>query len=332
MSNYYIRNMETGKIELHFDKANYMALSADQKQKIKSNFLFSRASGAWVSRCKFPNLYKPEHVAKELGLEDAGREGETLSFAEQQERKMEKAERRAERMERRAEKAMERGEALQKPINDMHGDIAFFTQPNINTSSGRAFTNRRNRMFAAWERGFEEFKKSEYYEEKARIARQTANGEKHKDKGFCQRRIEEAEASIRGLKRNIAEYEGYRAKIENGEKPTNKYGWEVNISIDSIEKNLEHWYEIMEQEIGKSVYYHECIEALGGIAYSRENLKKGDIIKIKNWNWTILGRIVRFGTKNITFEYMDDSLTYADGSPMQGKCAYAEVLAIVKSV
>lgn len=331
MSNYYIRNMETGKIELHFDKSYYMALPDDDKKAIKSNFLFSRYANAWVSRCKFPNLYNAERVAEKLGLEYLGKEGETLTFAEQQERKMEKAEHRAERMEHRAEKAMERGEALQKPINDMHGDIAFFTQPNINSSSGRAFTNRRNRMFAAWDRGFEEFKKSEYYEEKARIARQTANGEKHKDKGFCQRRIEEAETSIRGLKRNIAEYEGYRAKIENGEKPINKYGWEVNISIDSIEKNLERWYEIMEQEIGKSVYYHECIEALGGIAYSKESLKKGDIIKIKNWNRTILGKIVRFGTKNITFEYMDGSLTYADGSPMQGKCAYAEIEKVVKS-
>lgn len=43
----------------------------------------------------------------------------------------------------------------------MHGDIAFFTQPNINSSAGRAFANKR--MFAAYERGFEEFKKSEYY-------------------------------------------------------------------------------------------------------------------------------------------------------------------------
>ena len=134
MSNYYVRNMETGKIELHFDKDDYMALSNDQKSRIKSNFLFSRGSGAWISRCKFPNLYKPEQVAKELGLENAGREGETLSFAEQQERKMERAERRAEHMEYKAEKAIERGEALQKPINDMHGDIAFFTQPNINTA------------------------------------------------------------------------------------------------------------------------------------------------------------------------------------------------------
>lgn len=330
MSNYYIRNMETGKLELHFDKADYMALTDDQKAKIRSNFLFSRGTGAWISRCKFPNLYRPERVAKELGLEDAGREGEALTFEQQMDRKMEKAERRAERMEYRAEKAMERSEALQKPINDMHGDIAFFTQPNINSAGGRAFTNRRNRMFAAWERGFDEFKKSEYYEEKARIARQTASGKDQKDKAFCQRRIDEAEASIRGLKRSIQEYEGYKAQIENGETPKNKYGWEVNTTIEKIDSALEHWYEVLDQEIGKSVYYHGCIEALGGIAFSKDNLKKGDLIQIGGWRKGVV-KIIRFGAKNITFEYTDGVLKYADGSPMQGKCAYAEVIKVVKS-
>ena len=330
MSNYYIRNMETGKIELHFDKEDYTALTDDQKKKIRSNFLFSRGSGAWISRCKFPNLYKPESVAKELGLEYLGEEGEKLTFAEQQERKMEKAERRALHMEYKAEKAMERGEALQKPINDMHGDIAFFTQPNISTSSGRAFTNRRNRMFDAWERGFDEFKKSAYYEEKARIARQTANGNKNKDKAFCQRRIDEAEASIRGLKRNIETYEGYKKQIENGETPKDKYGWTLNITEESIERNLERWYEMIEQEIGKSIYYHECIEEQGGIIFSKDNLNKGDLIQIKGWRNEIV-KIVRFGTKNITFEYTTDHMKYADGRPMVGKCAYAEVVKVVKS-
>ena len=330
MSNYYIRNMETGKIELHFDKEDYMALSADQKQKIKSNFLFGKKTGAWISRCKFPNLCRPEQVAKELGLEDAGRTGEALSFGEQMDRKMERAERRAERMEYKAEKAIERGEALQKPINDMHGDIAFFTQPNINSAGGRAFTNRRNRMFDAWERGFDEFKKSEYYEEKARIARQTASGKDQKDKAFCQRRIDEADASIRALKCSITEYENYKKQIENGEKPKHKYGWELNISIEAIDKSLDHWYEVLDQEIGKSVYYHECIDALGGVAFSKDNLKKGDLIKISGWRNCVV-KIIRFGAKNITFEYTDGRLTYADGSPMQGKCAYAEVEKVVKS-
>ena len=37
---YYIENKETGKIELHFEKSEYEALSYEQKKSIKSNFLF----------------------------------------------------------------------------------------------------------------------------------------------------------------------------------------------------------------------------------------------------------------------------------------------------
>lgn len=59
----YIMNKETGKIELHFDKADYLALAEDQKKDIKSNYLFSRVKRAWVSRAKFPNLYRAEKVA-----------------------------------------------------------------------------------------------------------------------------------------------------------------------------------------------------------------------------------------------------------------------------
>ena len=144
--NYFIENKETGKIELHFDKEKYMSLSNDDKSTIKSNFLFSRRSAAWVSRCKFPHLYRPREIALNLGLEDKGTTGERLSFEDQENRRIEKAERRADRYEYKAEKAEQRAEQLQAPINRMHGDIAFFTQPNINTSAGRAFTNKRNRM------------------------------------------------------------------------------------------------------------------------------------------------------------------------------------------
>ncbi|MBR4590179.1 MAG: hypothetical protein IKO36_05880, partial [Bacteroidaceae bacterium] len=78
MANYYIHNKETGKIELHFDKDDYLALTNDQKRAIKSNFLFSRGTGAWVSRCKYPNLYRPIKVAEALGLVNEGEIGERL--------------------------------------------------------------------------------------------------------------------------------------------------------------------------------------------------------------------------------------------------------------
>ena len=72
---YEITNKETGKLEMHFDKDDYMALPEESKKEIKSNFLFSRKAGAWVSRAKFPNLWRAEAVAKKLGLEDGGKVG-----------------------------------------------------------------------------------------------------------------------------------------------------------------------------------------------------------------------------------------------------------------
>ena len=40
----------------------------DLKKEINSNFLFSRTDNAWVSRAKFPNLWRAEAAAKRLGM------------------------------------------------------------------------------------------------------------------------------------------------------------------------------------------------------------------------------------------------------------------------
>ena len=74
--NYFILNKETGKLELHFEKSTYAALTDAQKSEIKSNFLWGRRSGCWISRAKEPNLYYARKVAESIGLEDAGTEGE----------------------------------------------------------------------------------------------------------------------------------------------------------------------------------------------------------------------------------------------------------------
>ena len=201
MSNYFILNLETRKLELHFDKEAYAELSDEQKGDIKSNFLWGKKTGCWISRAKEPNLCRAYRCAESLGLEDAGKKGDRLSFAEQMEKKAERAQFMADQYEARAEAAEQRGEALQKPITDMHGDIAFFTQPNINTSAGRAFTRRREKMFAAFEKGFEEFQKSDYWKSRACTARVTATQSGLQDRGFLGRRISERESDIRKLKK-----------------------------------------------------------------------------------------------------------------------------------
>lgn len=295
---YYILNKETGKLELHFEKSTYMGLSENTKSQIKGAFLWGRNSGCWISRAKWPNTSYAENIAKEIGLEDAGETGERLSFAEQMQSKADRAERRAERYENRADAAEARGEALQKPIDSMHGDIAFFTQPNINTSTGRAFTRRRSAMWASWEKGFEEFNKSDYWKDRAKTARKTSEQPELRDRAFLMRRIEERLADIRKLKKNVEEYEGYEKAIEAGETPRNKYGWDVKITGEQVQSNIDRWLEILEAKLDELGFYQDCLDSLGGVAFSRENIKPGYIVKMQR-SYVGICEVVSCGPKTV---------------------------------
>ena len=314
---YYIINRETEKLELHFDKSEYQALSDDQKSTIKSNFLFSRYGGCWVSRAKIPNLWRAEQVAKSLGAENQGKTGELLSFEEKMERKAARAEERAERMDARADAAEQRGEQLQKPINARRGDIAFFTQPNINTSSGRTFTRQRERMFAAFERGMDEFKKSEYYAERAEAARRTANLENSKDKAFCDRRVKDAQKNIKAIQKNLDHYHAMLECDGMGEQQKRFDG--TPIERAEIERWIEDAEERLESEISRLCYYQSCIDDLGGVQFSKENIKPGYVVKIKHYNDCT---VLRTGPKNFT---------YRTPNGFDLTAAYAEILEIVKA-
>lgn len=295
LENYYIFNRETCKLELHFDKADYDALSDAQKQSIKSAFLWGRRSGCWISRSKEPNLWHAEKIAKALGLADAGKTGERSSFAAQQERKAEKAEHRADRFEASADRAAARGEALQKPINDMHGDVAFFTQPNINSSAGRAFARKRDRMFAAYEAGVKAFNKSAYYHERAAIAHNTAAQKGLQDKGFCARRIKECELNLRKQKKNIDYYDVLKQKLERG-KAIKRISGEL-LTLEVVELWKENELDRMEAELDKLGYYQDALDALGGVTYSQDNIKPGYVVKITRWGGCT---VISTGPQNIT--------------------------------
>lgn len=315
---YFIRNLETGKLELHFDKADYDDLTDDQKREIKGAFLWGRRSGCWISRCKAPNLWSAEKIAKALGLADGGATGERLSFAEQQERKAEKAERRAERFECKADAAATRGEQLQKPISDMHGDVAFFTQPNINSSAGRAFTRRRERMFAACEAGFREFNKAAYYRERAAIAHTTATQKDLQDKGFIGRRIAECETALRKLKKNVERYEGFKQQIEQGTTVQRLNG--DQLSLYTVNDWIASTLDRMEAQLDKLGYYQDAVDALGGVEFSQENVKPGYIVEVKHFGAC---RVVSTGPKNITYQLGVDGVVLT--------AAYAEIGGIVKA-
>lgn len=314
---YYIINRETEKLELHFTKEEYQALGEESKSKIKSNFLFSRRGGCWVSRAKRPNLYYAEKVAKDLGAEYQGKTGEELTFAEKIERQADRAAVRADRMEEKAAAAEQRGEQLQKPINARRGDIAFFTQPNINTSAGRAFTRQREKMFAAYDRGFEAFKKSEYYAQRAELARRTADRAHEKDKGFCDRRVKDAEKNIRAIQKNLTSYRTLLERLNSGET-VKRYSGEA-YEQQEVERWIEDAEERLESEISRQCYYQSCIDDLGGVQFSKENIKPGYVVKIKHYNDCT---VLRTGPKNII---------YRTPNGFNLTAAYAEILEIVKA-
>lgn len=318
----YIFNLETTKIEIHFEKSEYNALTADQKADLKSAFLWNRTGGCWVSRAKEPNLWWAKKIAAKLGFTEEQREGERLSFSEQVERQAERAERRAERYEQYAEIAERRGAALQQPLNRMHGDIAFFTQPIIAGHAGsQAFARQRERMFAQYERGFEEYRKSAYFQDRARTARETADGAKYQDVAYLDRRIKECRKEIKAREKNIIQYEQTLSAIENGEKKNRFDGTPVTAEVvnDWIKRELE----LVEKAMDKQAFLEACVDQCGGILFSKDNVKIGYHVKVKGDRYA---EVIGAGPQNITYRILSGG---AKGMVLTA--AYAEITEIVQA-
>ena len=315
----YIFNLETTKIELYFEKAEYAALTDEQKKVLKSTFLFSGKSKCWVSRAKEPNLYRAKEVAKLLGFIEQERIGERLSFADQLSVQAEKAEARADRYEVYAENAEMRAAALQKPLSDMHGDTSFFTQPIISGHSGsQSFARYRERLFEKYRQGFEEYRKSNYFKEKAQTVRATASMNKLNNKGYLDRKIKECQKEIRQREKNLISYENILQKIENGESPKN---WKDEIYTEKIVTDwLTRKLELIAVAQDKEGFYKNCLDELGGVSFSKDNIQVGYLVVLDRWGTVaVTGR----GSKNITYKILTGG-----AAGMGGKASYAEILEI----
>jgi hypothetical protein len=304
----YILNQETQKIELHFDKDEYMALSDAQKKEIKSRFLWSRMAGAWVSRSTRDH-YWALRVAENLGLENGGKTGERLSFAKQMERKAERAEARAERFEGYADNAEKRAGQLQAGFNECRKDWSWLTQPIISGHAGsERFGRQRARIMARYDKGFEEYRKSEYFRDRAATARATAEHSKMSSPAYLNNRIKECEKNIKALTGNITHYEQLLHNIENGIKNKDFY---EKYTQEQIEKWLTDSLERMEAEIDKQAYFQNAMDELGVTTYSRENIKPGYIVKIRGSQYqvikanpkTVEARVISGGAAGMILKY-----------------------------
>jgi len=318
---HYIFNLETTKIELHFEKSEYNAMTDEQKRELKGAFLFSGKGKCWVSRAKEPNLWRAKQVAAKLGFTAEQREGERLTYGEQLERQAERAEARADRYEGYAENAEKRGEQLQKPLDRFHGDISFFTQPNINSSAGRAFTNYRNRLFARYESGFKEYRKSAYFKDRAETARGTASQAQFSDPGYLDRRIKECKKEIRDREKNVAHYEKILCAVENGEEKKWR-GGEV-VTAEAVESLIERELELAEKAMDKQGYLENCLDDLGGVRFSKDNIKVGYIVSVKHVEQA---EIISAGPVNVAYKILTGG-----AAGMTLTAAYAEIKDIIKA-
>ncbi len=314
----YILNQETQKIELHFDKAEYMALSDSIKSEIKSNFLWSGKAGAWVSR-SINNHWRAEQVAKKLNLENGGRVGERLSYAEELERKSERAEARAERYEQYTGNAEKRAEILQSDFNKYRKDLSWLTQPILAGHRGsQSFARHKEKVMARYERGFEEYKKSDYYQQRAATARATADNSKLKNKIYLYNRIKECNKNIKVYQDHIASYEDALYKVQQGEQLKN-YSGEL-LTEELLEQRIAERLNKYERENDKLEFFENCLSELGGIQFSKENIKVGYIVKIKRWGKC---EIITAGPVNITYKILDGGAA--------GGC-YTDPYAVIESI
>ena len=322
MSKNYIKNLETGKIELHFSKPEYQALSDELKKEIQSSYLFSGTAKAWVSR-GIHNQYRAIQTAKKLGFTEEEKTGERLTFAEQLERKQEKAEHRADRYDQYALNANNRAKSLQSELESHRGDIAFFTQPIIAGHSGsQAFGNRRQRIYDRYHKGFEEYKKSEYFQEKAETARQTADNNQVKSPIYLNNRIGECQKVIRKLEKNIEYYEDILNKKANNEGVSSFY---ENKTEEQVQGYLDETIDKLEYEIDKLGYFENCMEQIknkleedGRKLYTKADLKPGYLFQ--NYRYNCWAKVIRVNPKTITATFIEHPLTGHDAS-----CPYAEI-------
>lgn len=318
----YIMNLETNHIELHFEKSEYMALSDIQKAEFKRVYTWSGKTGAWVSKST-KNHYWAIEMAKKMGFTEEIRQGERLSYAEQLEVKVEKAEHRAERYEQYSENAEKRAENLQSEFNKLRKDWSWLTQPIIAGHAGsRAFANHRNRVMARFEKGFEEYEKSDYYKERAATARGTASNAKLQDRVYLDKKIKEQNKQVKTYQDIIVKYEEALYKIQQGEELKSRSG-EI-LTEAYIEQRITEMLEKYEWEYDKLEFFEKCLADLGGIQFSKDNIKVGFIVEVRYSGTNC--EILSAGPVNITYKILDGG---AKGMVLTAP--YAEILKIVEA-
>lgn len=287
MENYFVRNLETQKIELYFDKATYQALSEELKKDIKSNCLFSNYKKAWISRAKINNTWRLERVIKLLSLTDNGTTGEKLSFAEQVEVEQERAANRLDISEQRADKANDQAHSAYERAHTLGNMIPFGQPILVGHHSEKGHRAHIKKIDNAMRQSCDLTDKAKYYENKAENAEYTATGAKFNNAGYLVNRIKESQANVNVLQRRL---EG-KFYIYSTPKPIN-------------EEEKIFWSKRIEEETEKLNFYTGKLKELSATKtiYSKETLTGKTEVKIEGrWRIIVKCNPTTISVENTTF-------------------------------
>jgi hypothetical protein len=135
------------------------------------------------------------------------------------------------------------------------------------------------------------------------------------------RRIRERESDLRKLRKSTESYEGYIKSLDAGETPRNQYGWDIKAKREELQEQIDIWADRMEAKLDELGFYQDCLDKLGGVTFSQENVKPGYIVRMKRWgNVTV----VSTGPKNFTHKTANSPIVLTD--------SYAEIVSVVKAV
>ncbi len=297
MTNYFVRNLETEKIELYFDKATYQALPEDLKTGIKSNCLFSKYKSAWISRAKIGNTWRLDSVITKLNLQDGGTIGENLAFADKVEIQQERAADRVERFEDRAEKNATLSTQAYQRAHTL-GSVIPMGQPIlVGHHSERGHRSLLNKIDNAMRTSCEADDKAAYYADRAKTAERTATGAKFEDAGYLVNRIKECNASLGIIERRLQGKMYY-------------YSEATPIS----EQDVKHWNERKAEETEKLNFYTDKLKALQEVktVWSKETLTGKTEVNIKGrWRKLVKCNPTTIGVENNCFDDPELAKKYA---------------------
>lgn len=240
MVNYFVRNLETDKLEVYFSKDLYKKLDIKDQKHIKSYFLFSRNKSAWISKAFYNNCSGHIGFLISLGFEDKGTQGQSLSFAEKIEIKKEKAEKRAIRFNFKAIKLNEESNRAYQNAKRISSYIPFGQPILVGHHSEKRHRSDISKIDNSMRKSVELDKKASYYSDKSDTAEMTASQSELTNQVYLNNRIKENQSHIRRCE---------------------KYGYKA----DKYKEKLE--------------FYQDCLNKIGGFKYTKESLKDATHVK-----------------------------------------------------